>query len=268
MQLPFFRTKMIALSGVGSTLVLVGVVRLLLLWRSVKANQRYWERRAGEDIEPGDFIYLALGDSVASGIGSSRPTKGYVGLIAQHIKAKTGRHVHVINTSVTGAKTIDVIREQLPRIGNLQPDLVTLDIGANDVNKKVPEEVIIQNFKEILDRLPAKKTIVSDLPTFQRGPQRSTLLRLNTAIHDEITNHDFELAPIFEVTSATIHDVRTYAADLFHPSNRGHRNWYRAFAPGLDDVLDRDDRQHWRRSGAVIDVASDPVEGTALSLEE
>lgn len=225
------------LASVLSFLIVVEAVRLFLLFRSVKGNKRYWEQRASLPAKPGDFLYLALGDSVANGIGATRPQKGYVGLLAQHIATATGRDVRVINLSVTGALTTDVLREQVPQITGLDPDLVTLDIGANDLNKEVPDETFIKNFIAILDALPAEKTIVSDLPTFERGPKQSTLLRLNAEMHREIAAHNFVLAPIFDFTSATIHDWTTYAADFFHPSNKGHRNWYQAFQTGVDEVI-------------------------------
>jgi lysophospholipase L1-like esterase len=61
----------------------------------------------------------------------------------------------VINVSVTGATTDNVIREQLPKIRRWRPDLVTLDIGANDVNKNLPEVDFMRDFATILDALPA-----------------------------------------------------------------------------------------------------------------
>jgi len=221
-----------------SALTVVELVRLIHLYRSLEVNSRYWRRRASAPSQPGDFVYLALGDSVASGIGASRPQNGYVGLIALEVEKKTGRRVHVINVSVAGATTARVIREQLPQIRQLNPDLVTLDIGANDVNKKLPEDLFMRDFTTILDALPARKTIVADLPPFEHGPRQSTLISLNEAMHAQIAKHDFRLAPIFEITSATFRDMRTYGADLFHPSNRGHRNWYYAFASHLDAIIE------------------------------
>lgn len=218
-------------------LLFAGAVRLIRLYRSVKANKRYWRQRASAPVQNGDFIYLALGDSVANGIGATCPEKGYVGLIAQKIHDQTGRFVHVINLSVTGATASDVIHQQLPLLDELHPDLVTLDIGANDINQRIPAVIFMKNFRTILDALPAEKAIVADLPTFQRGPERSTLIRINTQMHEELATRRIKLAPIFDVTSETIHDWRTYGADFFHPSNKGHRNWCRAFETQLNAII-------------------------------
>ena len=237
MQTSNLRRVSTRLAVAVSSLVVVAFVRLIRLYLSVEGNRRYWENRACAPARPDDFVYLALGDSVANAIGASRPQNGYVGLIARDIELQTGRRVRVINVSVTGATSTSVIRDQLPRIQQLQPDLVTLDIGANDVNKRLPEDIFLRDFTTILDDLPAGKTIVADLPTFKHGPQQSTLVRLNAAMHEQVAAHDFRLALIFDVTSATIRDLRTYGADFFHPSNRGHRNWYHAFKPHLDLIV-------------------------------
>lgn len=218
-------------------LVIIEAIRLAYLYASISRYKNYWEAQIAKPIEAGDFVYVAVGDSVAQGIGASSPQKSYVGMTAAYIQQKTGRNVHVINVSVTGAKVADVVRDQLPRIKNLKPDLVTLDIGANDVNKNVPVADFQRDFTTILDALPAGKTIVADLPTFERGPKQSVLFNLNKTIHEDIEAHGLELAPIFEYTSKTIHDWSTYAADFFHPSDKGYRNWYAAFETKLKTMV-------------------------------
>lgn len=239
MRLSPTRVAWTLLASVAAGLFLVEAVRLVRLYRSVKGNKKYWDERASTPPQSGDFVYVALGDSVAQGIGASRPENGYVGLIEKYLSAATGRSVQVINVSTTGATCDDVIRDQLPKIKELRPDLVTLDVGSNDVNKRLPEGTFVENFATILDALPGAKTIVADLPTFERGPKQSTLLRLNTEIHREVAAHQAHLAPIYERTSTTIHDWMTYGADFFHPSNKGHRNWFDAFRTELHHVVDQ-----------------------------
>ena len=217
-------------------LIVIEVIRLLILKNTVTTYKNYWNAKAAEPVKPEDFIYVAMGDSVAQGIGASDPRNSYVGLIIAHIEKTTGRHVHITNVSVTGAVASEVVRDQLPLIKGIKPDLVTLDIGANDVNKKVPTEMFERDYNTILDALPSGKTIVADLPTFERGPKQSVLIARNIRIHEDISRHKFELAPIFDFTSRTTHDWTTYAADFFHPSDKGYRNWYNSFATKIDGV--------------------------------
>src|SRR5438045_3830925 len=77
-------------------LVISQLIGLLSLWYGLKTFDTYWNNRAQKE---GDFIYVALGDSAAQGVGASKPANGYVGLIATHIQESTGRTVRVINLS-------------------------------------------------------------------------------------------------------------------------------------------------------------------------
>jgi len=91
------------LSGVlALVLALLGVwgVRLWQLRHQVDRDRDYWAAPKGE---PGGILYVALGDSVAQGIGASGPERGYVGLLAERLRIATGRPVLVVNLSRSGA---------------------------------------------------------------------------------------------------------------------------------------------------------------------
>ena len=99
-------------------------------------------------------LYLALGDSVAAGVGADPPSvNGYVPVLYDELAAARscgqgealGCRLDLLNIAVPGATTSTLIAGQLPeavgllheRNGNAIPvddvDLVTLDIGGNDV---------------------------------------------------------------------------------------------------------------------------------------
>ena len=231
------RTVWTVLLTITVVLIVIEAVRLVYLYRSVKGYKAFWEEQIAKPTGPTDFVYIALGDSVAQGIGASSPQKSYVGQIAQHIESTTGRKVHIINVSVTGALASEVVVAQLPRMKGLKPDLVTLDIGANDINKKIPMAELEKNIRTILAAIPTKNTIVSDIPNFGGGPKQSTIASASEPIRAIITEYGFQVAPIYQFTSVTVHDWSTYAADFFHPSDKGYRNWYAAFATKLDSVI-------------------------------
>ncbi len=106
---------------------------------------------------PPPATYLALGDSVAAGVGASRPDLGYVPLVADALRS--ARHcgndrtlsclLESINLSVGGATTTTLIANQLPaatallqeRNSNATPEddvrLITLTIGGNDLFQPV-----------------------------------------------------------------------------------------------------------------------------------
>lgn len=236
MHYSFTRIIVTALAVIVGLLVLIEVFRLVKLYLSVKGNKAYWEAQISKQPQKGDFVYLAIGDSVAQGIGASNIKRSYVSMIAAHIEETTGRHVHVINLSVTGATAADVVRVQLPRMKGITPDFATLDIGANDINHKTPHDDFVRDFNTILDALPAKKSIVADLPVFGNGAKQRALDTLNISVIEAISEHHIERAPVSDFTRPGVNDPTTYAADFFHPGNKGYRNWYNAFLTKLDGV--------------------------------
>lgn len=100
---------------------------------------------------PGPSTYLALGDSVAAGVGAASPTTdGYVPLLAGRLSERLGCDavsppgcpLELRNLAEGGATTATLLRDQLPRALALlrtAPDvrLVTLTIGGNDVFEPV-----------------------------------------------------------------------------------------------------------------------------------
>ncbi|MCW2606421.1 MAG: hypothetical protein JWO60_1114, partial [Frankiales bacterium] len=91
--------------------------------------------------------YLALGDSVAAGVGADAPaTGGYVPLLADLLRARLGCDdagaagcpLTLRPLAVSGATTATVLRDQLPAAtgllrGGTDVALVTLTVGGNDV---------------------------------------------------------------------------------------------------------------------------------------
>ncbi len=118
------------IGAIAITILGFWVYKLARLKGEVMTYSKYWSIPRGQN---GGLVYLALGDSAAQGIGASQPDRGYVGLIADQIRMQTSRPVQVINVSKSGAKLADVIRDQLPLIAKYKADIITVDIGGNDI---------------------------------------------------------------------------------------------------------------------------------------
>lgn len=213
-------------------LVVVEGINLLKLQRQRSRYSNYWLAQANTPIPPNALIYVALGDSTAQGIGASRPQKGYVGLLTEKLKEKNGRPVHVTNLSSTGGRLQDILDKQLPELKklNLQPDtVVTLAIGANNI-RSYDEEDFRRNMEEIITQLP-KQAIVADIPYFGGGRANSGEVNATnaSAITSELAaKHHIKLARVHDSTKAS-NSWLNYAADFFHPNDRGYHPWFEAF---------------------------------------
>lgn len=217
-------------TGLAGILVLaaVWVHRLVRLARSVSANADYWAQPRGET---GGLLYVTLGDSAAQGIGASEPEKGYVGLIAQRLRDRTGGPVEVVNLSRSGARVRDVLGAQIPALDALgrAPDVVTVAISGNDI-RAYDRATFAGEADRLTATLPTG-TYVADAPYFMHGrwqrdaAQAAGLLRASAierglrpvALHDALKAQGWTAMGT------------QFAADWFHPNDRGHRVWADAF---------------------------------------
>lgn len=213
------------------------IVALVMLRRDVADYADYWQGRA--EI-PGDFVYVALGDSAAQGVGASAPDKGYVGLLADSISRQTGRRVHVINLSVSGAKLQDVLDHQLGQLSAYRPDLITMEIGANDM-RTYDEARFRDQFERILRQLPADKTVVSTMPYFGGIIRPGNSPALASSVIAQLSQqYGMPLAELYQPLAAAKKQW-IYAADVFHPNDTGYRIWHDAFYATIEPRLSRSD---------------------------
>ncbi|MGC1177120.1 MAG: SGNH/GDSL hydrolase family protein [Candidatus Saccharimonadales bacterium] len=213
-------------------LAAVEVIALLRLKANLSSYAAYWKQVPTS----GTFTYVALGDSAAQGIGASKPQLGYVGLLADRIEKETGKTVRIVNLSVSGAKIQDVIDKQLPRLQNYKPDLVTIDIGANNVAGRYDARVFQKEYDQLAAALP-KGTIVGNMPYFGgRIRHNAQALDANKLITAATKKYDLKVADLQSVTKSH-NSLNVYAADYFHPSNRGYQNWVDAYWQVIQPTL-------------------------------
>lgn len=220
-----------------AVIVLFELLSLLVLLKSVEKYKQYWTNNYSTVTTADKVVYIALGDSAAQGVGASSPRKGYVGLLADYLKSKNNKNVDVINLSVSGAKVTDVIDKQLPELAmiKINPEtIITLDIGANDL-KNFDEASFTKQIDKLYSRLP-KQTIVADIPYFGGGIFRSrepNAVKASEIIKLKSQKYNLRLAELHEITKER-DSLRNYAADYFHPNNRGYINWFTAYKQVLN----------------------------------
>jgi acyl-CoA thioesterase-1 len=217
--------------GVKVLLIIVGafvvleVVALVWLLNSVSRYSTFWTQKANDS---GDITYLALGDSTAQGIGASSPMRGYVGLIAKDIANKTGKSVRVVNVSKTGAKMEDYLKNQTSIAATLRPDIVTIQIGANDLAKYNATEYRAK-FKQVLKTLP-EGSFVSNMPLFNSRPgSTQNAKQASKIIEEELSKYPKLKFVDLQTETQQNQSIFGFAPDLFHPNNLSYKNWANAF---------------------------------------
>lgn len=172
-------------------------------------------------------LWLALGDSTAQGIGASAYDRGYVGQLLTRLVARDGRPWRVVNLSRTGARTRDLLADQVPAIDELAPaELVTCAVGANDL-VRVGFRAVPGEFRTLIGRLP-RGAVLATLP---QGLGRRRAQRVNDIIRDEAPRAGLVVADVWAHTGPPWRGK--FAADDFHPNDAGYRGWCDAFAEAL-----------------------------------
>lgn len=192
--------------------------------------------------------YLVLGDSTAVGEGGTY-ANGIAVETALHL---AGRHrVEMKNLAVSGAQVTDVLREQMPRIGTFAPDVVLLDVGANDVTHLTTARSLGNDLQQIVETLIAAncnvRIVVTGAPDMTTPPRIPRLLRgvagwrtnvLNRVFRQAVDRYDLTFAPIAEETGPLFaRDKSLFSGDAFHPNDRGYATWIAVIKPALDRAL-------------------------------
>ena len=188
--------------------------------QQVVAYARAWQEH---DVEVSGDVWAVLGDSTGQGVGASAHDQGYVGLLAQRMP-----DLRVRNLSVSGARIADVLRDQLPRLADPAPSLVTCAVGANDLLRTRSVDSIAAGLHELLAALPPG-AVVATLP---RGIREGAAQRLNDLIWAEAPARGLRVADVWARTGPPWRGK--FARDGFHPSDLGYRDWAAAFLQVLD----------------------------------
>src|SRR5262245_14274057 len=102
-------------------------------------------------------VILAFGDSVTAGFGVS-PELSYPSQLQRELD-KRGYSYRVVPQGVSGATTVEGLG-RLQRALTLQPVIVILELGGNDVEYRIPPDVTRENLRKMIQRFKSGGTQV------------------------------------------------------------------------------------------------------------
>lgn len=208
--------------------------------RQIEEYADHWRQRATASIASGGAPVVALGDSLAQGIGASTPKNGFVATVAARL---VGRDGPVVNLSRSGARLTDVLEVQLPALSSLpvEPMAVLCTVGSNDLVRSSRLGRTKRELHDLLDALPPNAVIAT-------VPAAGSLIakRFNRSIRSAATERQVAVADV------GLH-LRSWkgrmAADRFHPNDDGHRLWAEVFHAAIAGDQPVGPASHARSSG-------------------
>jgi len=116
-----------------------------------------------------------------------------------------------------------VLKNQLPQLKNYKPDLVTLDIGANDMGTYNKIQ-FTEQYTALAKALPAD-TFVANVPyAGARDDFNRNAREANQLITKLAPGNDLRVVDIYGAL-APRQSPLIYAPDFYHPNDRGYDIW-------------------------------------------
>jgi lysophospholipase L1-like esterase len=116
---------------------------------------------------PTELLYLALGDSVPSGADVPDGV-GYPRRLGQALTDVGGRPIRLVNRARAGERSGGGLASQIGDVRTLQPELVTLTVGANDFLAPATE-CAPASLDDSPDTQCSGTSLLQAVPTFERN---------------------------------------------------------------------------------------------------
>ncbi|WOC13758.1 hypothetical protein MP11Mi_28650 [Gordonia sp. MP11Mi] len=176
--------------------------------------------------------YVALGDSFTEGVGDPDPVlpngvRGWADRVAGALTA-IDPGTRYANLAIRGRKLVPIVNEQVDAAVSLNPDLVTIHAGGNDLLRPgVDLDALGAIYDEAIGKLVATgATVVVFTPHDPGASKFFGPLRGRFAIMAEIVRHiadrhDLVLVDYWRIRDYD--DTRLWADDRLHMSSPGHQ---------------------------------------------
>ncbi|WP_280830958.1 SGNH/GDSL hydrolase family protein [Mycolicibacterium frederiksbergense] len=185
--------------------------------------------------------YVALGDSQTEGLWDGDDTVGLTGF-ADRLAVRLNDlypGLGYANLAIRGHRIDDVLGDQLPTALSMQPDLVTVCIGMNDVTRPGRSfHRALRDLDSVYRTLAASgATVVTTtfpditqiLPVGRLLGKR--VVQINDAINEACDRFGFRLVDLYSAPSMC--DPETWSPDRVHGSAKGHGLFAAAAAEAL-----------------------------------
>lgn len=198
--------------------------------------------------------YVALGDSYTIGT-SVAPRERWPEQLVTRLNDERPGLALVANLGVNGFTSRDLISAELPQLGPLQPEFVSVLIGVNDVVQGVSAVAYESNVVAILDMLLARlaphRILTLAIPDYTVTPagadygdprrQHDGIVTNNDVMARRSAERAIRYVDTFDLSLRAATDRALVADDGLHPSGAQYATWVERIAPVVSGLLASDD---------------------------
>lgn len=177
--------------------------------------------------------YVALGDSFTEGVGDPDPERpnglrGWADRVAEVLAAQSDGFAYA-NLAIRGRKLPQIIDEQLEPALAMQPDLVTIHGGGNDVLRpRVDIDALAAAYDDTIGRLAdtgatvVMFTIFDPGPGGIYGPMRGRMAIFNEHVREIADRHGALIGDMWRMRGLDL--VALMDVDRMHLNGHGHEH--------------------------------------------
>jgi lysophospholipase L1-like esterase len=200
-----------------------------------------------------DLVFMAFGDSITCGSGSSSESTatGYPKLLETKLKQHYDGYFHSINAGVSGEDTYQGFERFARTLDATNPDLVLLMEGTNDHGDRTSFDEIEENLRNMVRTALGRgiQVIIATIPPVianqyrDRSAQMARITAFNPRIYAIAADFNIPVARVFEAITA----VPGWESRLMeqrsanHPNDAGYQvvrdAFYTHVSAGLNDGL-------------------------------
>ncbi|MDQ3951772.1 MAG: SGNH/GDSL hydrolase family protein [Actinomycetota bacterium] len=192
---------------------------------------------------------VVLGDSTAAGIGVDDASDAYPALLARQLAAATNGGVELTALGIAGARVGDVASDQAPGAAALDPDVVFVGIGANDVTHLTSLNDVRTEMEEVLRVLGDTGAVVvvagppdMRVPVWHQPLRQLAYLRgkqVAGAIEGVAREQGVAVVELADETGPffAADPEGHFSEDGFHPGPLGYRRWADAIFPVMIEAV-------------------------------
>jgi lysophospholipase L1-like esterase len=245
---------------IAAFVLLIGAEVLIVLRREFPLNDPEQPVRGefGDQSLP-RLRFVVLGDSTSVGVGTT-PEKSFPWLLASRLGDKFNVVLEVVGFG--GATTKDLAEHQVSKAIDLKPDLILVEIGANDTTHVSLPWTVRSRLGESLDRLieAGATVIVAGPPDMGKSPVMAQPLRGLAGFQSDKVTRIIESEankrrlPYIDLAGGVGNEELPpgfvyYSSDNFHPGEGGYGLWADVMYPTVLEAALATDLRSSARDG-------------------
>jgi lysophospholipase L1-like esterase len=190
------------------------------------------------------FLYLAMGDSITwlKPNGTNPITHGadfYNMKIRNYIRSSSIGSCRLINKGIGASTSADMV-QNLTWVSSLEPDLVTIGIGTNDVVGGISTTQYQTNIGIVIDRLksqnPNVKIVLCTPPRTLDSTRNATIQTFRDAMVSIAATKNVNYVR-WETAWTSTDDATNINSDNLHPTVAGHLALYNSLLTSVKGLF-------------------------------